>query len=953
MISMKMNIRLHFHKIFLAMALIIVLVMPIFVFVQVVQAQTECTPFIYSEWSACSVDAKQTRTVSSSGPETCTGGDPVISQSCKRPPPKITSISPSAINRNEFVEITGENFGASKGSSRVFGPGNREQKTFLDWSDTKIKGTVSNFEDPRNFYLMVERSHESETSPVTSNTFPLKILPWGPPKITQVGPSHIYGSINPPDLEVSLLGENFGMPGSRSASFSNPRVYDIEGLSYRVVTSQHDRIVIVVDSKNWNKTNNATTLYVRVKCLDEDCSGGVDGPDGKDYVSNSFPIAFANDALPFFACTSWTYSDWGPCSVGGQQIRTVINSSPQGCSAGNPLTTQNCTYTPPCTSSDWLCSDWGTCSIGGVQTRTCNVRELGGKTSPPACQGGVAPPPTIQSCVYTLPTCTVNSWSCGGWSSCSSNGSQTRTCNKTMGCAGGVVAPVTTQSCTPPHPECNTDVWTCGAWGVCSLSGIQSRSCTKTFDCPNAQTASPITDQYCEPPSRPTPQTPPSGTDEILNQDSIIKSSVKLLCPVNAQMASQGSGTVIDPSGIILTNKHVIAGTLGCLVGFINDFNNEPYFGERQIADISKVSSNQDIAILKIRNPQNRRLTSIDITKGNSNLRLGTKITIYGYPAKFGTNITYTSGDFSGTDGSYLKTTAILEYGNSGGGAYLSNGMFIGIPTSVRKGELNALGYILSINTINSWLGNSSTAYGGTSNNNYSRVSVLEDIDLNKLDSFKLFIPDTDAKGDLSDSAKNKAIQNSQNIKEQPQTNQIQKESTIIESTNTNPKINPKQNNPAQLESKSVAEEGNGPSIEILEQEISMVAGAVQEIVKVAERNGEIGQQIRAIAQTQTQNQEKLETSKQKIESRSGFAKFFIGPNYGEIKNSQKLLEQSKVQIEELDKLRTQLDDQGDQLQIIKQIQLLEQVNQQLETSLGKAQNAFSLFGWIFRLFAE
>jgi len=153
---------------------------------------------------------------------------------------------------------------------------------------------------------------------------------------------------------------------------------------------------------------------------------------------------------------------------------------------------------------------------------------------------------------------------------------------------------------------------------------------------------------------------------------------------------------------------------------------------------------------------------------------LGTKITIYGYPAKFGTNITYTSGDFSGTDGNYLKTTAILEYGNSGGGAYLKNGTFIGIPSAVVKGELNALGYILSINTINSWLGNSSIIYGGASNNTYSRVSILEDIDLKKLDSLKLFIPETDAKGDITASATNQ---------EQPQLDQTQEESTVIEST--------------------------------------------------------------------------------------------------------------------------------------------------------------------------
>ena len=101
------------------------------------------------------------------------------------------------------------------------------------------------------------------------------------------------------------------------------------------------------------------------------------------------------------------------------------------------------------------------------------------------------------------------------------------------------------------------------------------------------------------------------------------------------------------------------------------------------------------------------------------------------------------------------------------------------------------------------------------------------------------------------------------------------------------------------------------------------------------------------------QNQEKLETSIKKIQSRSGFAKFFIGSNYGEIKNSQKVLDQNKEQIKKLNELRTQIINQGDQLQVIEQIQALEEVNQQIETLLDESQKGFSLFGWLFRLFSH
>jgi len=41
-----------------------------------------CTSFTYSAWSACSSSGTQTRTVTSSSPAGCTGGSPVLTQSC-------------------------------------------------------------------------------------------------------------------------------------------------------------------------------------------------------------------------------------------------------------------------------------------------------------------------------------------------------------------------------------------------------------------------------------------------------------------------------------------------------------------------------------------------------------------------------------------------------------------------------------------------------------------------------------------------------------------------------------------------------------------------------------------------------------------------------------------------------------------------------------------------------
>jgi len=136
-------------------------------------------------------------------------------------------------------------------------------------------------------------------------------------------------------------------------------------------------------------------------------------------------------------------------------------------------------------------------------------------------------------------------------------------------------------------------------------------------------------------------------------------------------------------------------------------------------------------------------------------------------------------------------------------------------------------------------------------------------------------------------------------------------------------------------------------------QRKSQVANAVQQMLQVAERNSGIGEQVRTIAQTQTQNQEKIEVNLEKIQSRSGFAKFFIGPNYGEINNAKKTLEKNREQIKQLNEIKNQLSNQGDQQILTEQIQTLEQANTQIDSSLEESQKGFSLLGWMFKWFAK
>jgi hypothetical protein len=108
------------------------------------------------------------------------------------------------------------------------------------------------------------------------------------------------------------------------------------------------------------------------------------------------------DHLCASPCTH-QYSDWSACQSDNTQTRTVVSSSPDGCT-GTPVLSQSCTYIPQtCT---YTYSSWSSCS-DNTQTRTVV------SSSPEGCTGT---PVLTQSCTSgSTPgagnyagTCTVN-----------------------------------------------------------------------------------------------------------------------------------------------------------------------------------------------------------------------------------------------------------------------------------------------------------------------------------------------------------------------------------------------------------------------------------------------------------------------------------------------------------------------------------------------------------------
>ncbi len=155
----------------------------------------------------------------------------------------------------------------------------------------------------------------------------------------------------------------------------------------------------------------------------------------------------------------------------------------------------------------------------------------------------------------------------------------------------------------------------------------------------------------------------------------------------------------------------------------------------------------------------------------------------------------------------------------------------------------------------------------------------------------------------------------------------------------------------AQEQSAAQQQGGAGPAL--AEQRRSRVANAVQAMLRIAERHGGIGEQVRVIAQTQTQNQEKLEAGLSKLGSRNGLVKFFIGPDYQEIKDAVRSLEQNRERVRLLEEVKGLVADPADLQDLEGQLSVLEQTNQEIEDAVTQAGKGFSLLGWMFRLLAK
>ena len=165
---------------------------------------------------------------------------------------------------------------------------------------------------------------------------------------------------------------------------------------------------------------------------------------------------------------------------------------------------------------------------------------------------------------------------------------------------------------------------------------------------------------------------------------------------------SLGSGVILRPNGIVVTNYHVIkGGEQGEIKVALQD--------KREFtAKIMLTDKDTDLAVLKIQAPKGEGFPFLKL-KNSDGLHVGDLVLAIGNP--FGVGQTVTSGIVSalartrvGTSDfqSFIQTDAAINPGNSGGALVDMNGDLVGINTAIysKSGGSNGIGFAIPSNMV-------------------------------------------------------------------------------------------------------------------------------------------------------------------------------------------------------------------------------------------------------------
>src|SRR5690606_20320855 len=164
------------------------------------------------------------------------------------------------------------------------------------------------------------------------------------------------------------------------------------------------------------------------------------------------------------------------------------------------------------------------------------------------------------------------------------------------------------------------------------------------------------------------------------------------------QSQSLGSGVIVDASGVILTNSHVVEGATDIRIATAD--------GREFAVELVLDDPETDLAVLRVRDPADEPFAALRFADSDG-LEVGDLVLAIGNP--FGVGQTVTSGIVSalartGVEGSnyefFIQTDAAINPGNSGGALIDLSGRLVGINTAIftRTGGSIGIGFAIPAN---------------------------------------------------------------------------------------------------------------------------------------------------------------------------------------------------------------------------------------------------------------
>jgi Do/DeqQ family serine protease len=169
--------------------------------------------------------------------------------------------------------------------------------------------------------------------------------------------------------------------------------------------------------------------------------------------------------------------------------------------------------------------------------------------------------------------------------------------------------------------------------------------------------------------------------------------------PREQVMRSLGSGVIVDPSGLVVTNYHVIEGASEVKVALSD---------KREFdAEIVLKDEHSDLTVLRLKDA-NEKFAVLDFANSDD-LQVGDVVLAIGDP--FGVGQTVTHGIVSALARTqvgisdyqfFIQTDAAINPGNSGGALVDLNGRLVGINTAIysRSGGSQGIGFAIPANMV-------------------------------------------------------------------------------------------------------------------------------------------------------------------------------------------------------------------------------------------------------------